>query len=133
MALLRSGHAVAMGVLGVAARAAAVKIKYTDREGRAHELDGEEGQTLKELLDMHSIANGTCGGQKVCGNCHVYADAGVAGRLPAVGEDEDELLATVPGRQGGSRLACAVTLSPALHGGAFRAAPPKRPPAPKKR
>jgi ferredoxin, 2Fe-2S len=94
----------------------AIGIKVTDRDGNAHQVDWEEGQSLMEVLrdnDFPILAS--CGGNASCATCHVYLQADVVERLGKRSEDELELLedaeAYDPAR---SRLSCQVSRSDEL-------------------
>ena len=57
-----------------------------------------------------------CGGCCSCATCHVYLDPAFADRLPAMSEDEDELLDGSDQRTEQSRLSCQIAFSDALAG-----------------
>ncbi|GAA1560057.1 2Fe-2S iron-sulfur cluster-binding protein [Kribbella hippodromi] len=59
---------------------------------------------------------GECGGQAMCATCHVYVREQYLDALPAIGDDEDEMLdCTVSPRDPArSRLACQLILGPDL-------------------
>jgi 2Fe-2S ferredoxin len=57
-----------------------------------------------------------CGGCCSCATCHVYADPSFAGALPAMSEDENDLLDSSDHRTGESRLSCQIAFSEALDG-----------------
>jgi 2Fe-2S ferredoxin len=58
-----------------------------------------------------------CGGQAMCATCHVYVDSPWDDLLPAMSEDEDEVLDdTVCPRTPQSRLSCQLPVSADLDG-----------------
>jgi len=59
---------------------------------------------------------GTCGGQMACATCHVLIDPAFVDRLPAPSAEEEDMLDLVPDATRSSRLACQITLTPALDG-----------------
>ncbi|MFI5718945.1 2Fe-2S iron-sulfur cluster-binding protein [Nocardia sp. NPDC051750] len=58
---------------------------------------------------------GECGGQAMCATCHVYVREAYLDALPALGEDEEEMLecTSAPRDERRSRLGCQVTLGSA--------------------
>ena len=57
-----------------------------------------------------------CGGCCSCATCHVYVDPAFADSLPAMSEDENDLLDSSDHRNDTSRLSCQVVLTDALDG-----------------
>ncbi|MEV7008848.1 2Fe-2S iron-sulfur cluster-binding protein [Streptosporangium sp. NPDC051022] len=59
---------------------------------------------------------GECGGQTMCATCHVYVDDGYVDRLPAVGDDEEEMLecTAAPRDAARSRLSCQIVVGAGL-------------------
>ena len=55
-------------------------INVTDRKNKEHILEGQKGQTLMQLIDQNELANpyGICGGEPMCGTCHVYVEEELA-------------------------------------------------------
>lgn len=102
-----------------------VKIQVTARDGGRHGLQGNEGGTLMEILrdDLSEGVAAVCGGNSICGTCHVYVDEGSPVKLPAAGGDELELLKSLAGYRPNSRLSCQVGLTAALDGLAVTLAP----------
>ena len=51
-------------------------INVTDRKNKKHILEAKKGQTLMQLIDQNELANpyGICGGEPMCGTCHVYVE-----------------------------------------------------------
>jgi 2Fe-2S ferredoxin len=58
----------------------------------------------------------SCEGSLVCGTCHVKLCEGWESRLPAAGEDERAMLASLPGATPASRLSCQIRITPELAG-----------------
>jgi len=83
------------------------KTIYTPAEGSVMEAAMRSG--IDEIW-------AECGGAATCGTCQVFVDPGWAGRLPAPGEDEQEILDMVLGRRPSSRLSCQIELDEALDG-----------------
>ncbi|WP_313808175.1 2Fe-2S iron-sulfur cluster-binding protein [Sphingobium sp.] len=93
-----------------------LEIHVTDRLGETRKVQAEEGLTLMEALRD----NGTdelmalCGGCCSCATCHVYIRSGNLAGLPAVSDDENDLLDSSNARQADSRLSCQIPLTAAL-------------------
>jgi 2Fe-2S ferredoxin len=56
-----------------------------------------------------------CGGCCSCATCHVFVDD-AAGQLPAMSEDENDLLDSSDHRAANSRLSCQLQVKPAMAG-----------------
>lgn len=94
------------------------KLIVTTREGEARELDGEAGLSVMEVIRDGGIDEllALCGGCCSCATCHVHVDADFVDRLPAMGEDENDLLDSTSDRNATSRLACQIPFTDALDG-----------------
>jgi 2Fe-2S ferredoxin len=57
-----------------------------------------------------------CGGCCTCSTCHVWVEGGFFEALPAMSEQEADLLALAGHRRDNSRLSCQIRLSDALDG-----------------
>jgi ferredoxin, 2Fe-2S len=57
-----------------------------------------------------------CGGCCSCATCHVFVDDSFADKLPAMSEDENDLLDSSDHRAGNSRLSCQLQFTDALDG-----------------
>jgi len=93
-------------------------ISVRDQSGQDHRLKAEDGLTVMEILregDIEGIV-AVCGGCCACATCHVIVDPAFADRLPAMSEDEDELLSSADNRQPHSRLSCQLVFSADLDG-----------------
>ena len=101
-----------------------MKIRVTDRGGTNHEVDGQEGLKLMEVLrELDYGVEAVCGGMCSCATCHVYVDAGWIDRLTPREDEEDDLLDSLEGRRTNSRLSCQVELSDEHDGLAVTIAP----------
>lgn len=71
--------------------------------------------SLMELLKGNEVKNieGTCGGMALCATCHVRILSSVP-QLPPAGDEELNMLDTLPVVYTNSRLACQIRLSPGL-------------------
>ena len=94
-----------------------MRIIVTDREGSVQEAEGESGLKLMEAIrDLDDSVDAICGGLCSCATCHVYVGSEWLGRLPAIEDDEEELLDSLENRQSNSRLSCQIELTPELDG-----------------
>jgi 2Fe-2S ferredoxin len=90
-----------------------MKVQISDREGRHHSVVWEQGQSLMEVLRDCDMVLALCGGNCICGTCHVYVDAETFARLPARNDEELAQLEQMKGfRPEASRLSCQI---PFLH------------------
>jgi ferredoxin, 2Fe-2S len=94
------------------------EIIVTTREGATSSLTVKAGVSLMEALrdGGHDELLALCGGCCSCATCHVYVDQEHLASLPAMSEDENELLDSSSHRNGTSRLACQIKLTEALNG-----------------
>lgn len=94
------------------------KLIVTTREGEARELNGEAGLSVMEVIRDGGIDEllALCGGCCSCATCHVHVDAAFADRLPAMSEDENDLLDSTGDRNATSRLSCQIPFTDALDG-----------------
>ena len=101
-----------------------MKISVTDRDGNQHETEGTDGYKLMEALcDLDYGVAAICGGMCSCATCHVYVADEWRDKLPAMQDDEEELLDALEHRQADSRLSCQIKLVPNLDGIAVTIAP----------
>ena len=94
------------------------KLIVVTREGEEREVEGDVGLSVMEVIRDAGIDEllALCGGCCSCATCHVHVDPDYAERLPAMSEDENELLAISDDRDATSRLSCQIQFSSALDG-----------------
>jgi 2Fe-2S ferredoxin len=94
------------------------KLIVTTREGTVQELNGADGLSVMEVIRDGGIDEllALCGGCCSCATCHVYVDADFASALPAISEDENDLLDSSDQRNERSRLSCQIPFTSALDG-----------------
>jgi 2Fe-2S ferredoxin len=102
-----------------------VSITVRDRSGNATAVEGEEGFSLMEVIRNAGIDEllALCGGCCSCSTCHVYVDPEFLPLLPAMSEDENDLLDSSDNRNERSRLSCQLTCGPDLEGLSVQIAP----------
>lgn len=94
------------------------ELLVTTREGTETRVEGKAGLSVMEVLRNNSFDEllALCGGCCSCATCHVYVDEAFVDRLPAMTEDENELLDSASERRPNSRLSCQVKFGPDLDG-----------------
>lgn len=99
-------------------------IEVTDREGKVRAMDWAPGQSLMEVLRDADLVLASCGGNAVCGTCHVLLAGGAVAKLAVPSPDETETLRGAAGFcEGSSRLSCQIPFSRGLDGMRVRLAP----------
>lgn len=87
-----------------------VRLRIVSRDGSEKIIDAPEDISLMEALrdaGFDELA-ALCGGSCSCSTCHVYVDEEFASLLPAMSEDEDDLLDSSDHRNERSRLSCQI-------------------------
>ena len=94
------------------------KLIVVTREGEEREIEGEVGLSVMEAIRDAGIDEllALCGGCCSCATCHVHVDPAFVDRLPAMSEDENDLLDSSDDRNETSRLSCQVQVTDALDG-----------------
>ena len=94
-----------------------INILVQDLDGRVHEIQGLEGDSLMEALRQHEWGVAAiCGGLCSCGTCHVYLDAQWLDKFQPKDPDEEDLLEIFDTTRDNSRLSCQLPLL-AIHDG----------------
>jgi 2Fe-2S ferredoxin len=90
-------------------------------DGGTTSVVAEAGSTVMRAAVQNGVAGivGECGGQAMCATCHVYVREPYLEALPAVGEDEEEMLecTVAPRDERRSRLGCQLRLAGHAEGG----------------
>ena len=94
------------------------KLIVVTREGDESVFEGESGLSVMEVIRDNGVDEllALCGGCCSCATCHIYVDEEFADRLPAMSEDENDLLDSSDHRTELSRLSCQIPFSDALDG-----------------
>lgn len=94
------------------------KLIVVNREGEESTVDAAEGLSVMEAIRDNGFDEllALCGGCCSCATCHVFVDPAFNDRLPAVSEDEDDLLDSSDHRNENSRLSCQIPLTAELDG-----------------
>jgi len=101
------------------------KLVIVNRAGAESEIEVTDGITVMEAIRDNGFDEllALCGGCCSCATCHVYVDDSFAGKLPAISEDESDLLDSSDHRNASSRLSCQLTVTPAIDGLRVKIAP----------
>jgi 2Fe-2S ferredoxin len=94
-------------------------VTYVHPDGVRETVSGSIGATIMQTAVAWGIDGivAECGGNLMCGTCHVYVDEEWLERLPERAADEDEMLdETACPRMHNSRLSCQLVLEEALDG-----------------
>jgi len=94
------------------------KLVVVDRAGSEREIDVANGISVMEAIRDNGFDEllALCGGCCSCATCHVYVDPAFSGKLPAISEDENDLLDSSDHRNDSSRLSCQLHVSDAVDG-----------------
>jgi ferredoxin, 2Fe-2S len=94
------------------------KLTVVNRAGVAKTIDADAGLSVMECIRDNGFDEllALCGGCCSCATCHVYVDATFADKVPALSEDENDLLDSSSHRDPTSRLSCQIAMSAALDG-----------------
>ena len=104
-----------------------MKIRVTDTDGVAHELEGLDGWRAMEVIRDWGVGiKAECGGSCSCATCHVYVGEGWLQKLAEPTDDEEDLLFSTLDKKPNSRLSCQILLSDDLDGLELTIAPSAR-------
>jgi len=94
------------------------KINLVTRDGTASIIEASTDLTLMEAIRDNGCDEllALCGGCCSCATCHVHIDDAFLARIPAMSEDENDLLDSSEHRNANSRLSCQIALTEALDG-----------------
>lgn len=94
------------------------QLTVVTRDGTERTVTGEAGLSVMEVIRDNGFDEllALCGGCCSCATCHVHIDAAFADKVPAMSEDENDLLDSTDHRDANSRLSCQIPLTDALDG-----------------
>ena len=94
------------------------KLVVVTREGEESTVDVGSGLTVMEAIRDNGFDEllALCGGCCSCATCHVHVDPAFTDKLPAMSEDEDDLLESSDHRVETSRLSCQIPFTDDLDG-----------------
>ena len=94
------------------------KLIVTTRSGETREVEAAAGLTVMEAIRDNGFDEllALCGGCCSCATCHVHVDPEFAALLPAMTDDENDLLDSSDDRDETSRLSCQIPFVAELDG-----------------
>ncbi|MFN4354638.1 2Fe-2S iron-sulfur cluster-binding protein [Parvibaculum sp.] len=95
------------------------KVNYIEASGKVYSVEAEAGISAMEAAVKNAVPgiDGDCGGAAACATCHVYVDDEWIGKTgPAQDGLEKSMLEFAEDVRETSRLACQISLTPALDG-----------------
>ncbi len=94
-----------------------ITIYVTDLEGCEHALAAVEGWRAMEVIRDHGLPiRAECGGACACATCHVYVDAEWLQKIPAMRDEEQDMLDEAMNVTPASRLSCQIILDESMDG-----------------
>ena len=94
-------------------------IVYVQPDGSRSEVLASAGTSVMKNAVLNDVPGivAECGGSLMCATCHVYIDPADVDRVPALTDEEDEMLeVTEAERRDTSRLSCQLTVEDTLDG-----------------
>lgn len=100
-----------------------MKVTIIGNDGRNHELEASNGQSLMEIAVKASVPGivGECGGACACATCHVYVEDAWSSSVGKPSPLEADMLDFAVDVTEASRLSCQIRLSAELDGLVIRA------------
>ncbi|MCH7627725.1 MAG: 2Fe-2S iron-sulfur cluster binding domain-containing protein [Proteobacteria bacterium] len=94
------------------------KLVVVNRAGEEKTIDVDAGLSVMEAIRDNGFDEllALCGGCCSCATCHVYVDPAFGDKVPAMSEDENDLLDSSDHRNETSRLSCQVQITGDLDG-----------------
>lgn len=94
------------------------KLVVVNRAGEEKEVEASAGLSVMEAIRDNGFDEllALCGGCCSCATCHIHVDPDWTGKLPAMSEDENDLLDSSDHRNETSRLSCQIQLTAELDG-----------------
>jgi len=94
------------------------QITVINNEGAEKTIEAAEGLSLMEVIrdDGFDELLALCGGCCSCATCHVHIDPAFKDKIPAMSEDENDLLDSSDHRDENSRLSCQIPVTDAMQG-----------------
>ena len=94
------------------------KLIVVNRSGEETAVEAAAGLSVMEVIRDGGFDEllALCGGCCSCATCHVHVDPAFADKLPAMSEDENDLLDSSDHRNATSRLSCQLPFTAELDG-----------------
>lgn len=95
-----------------------INITFVEGEnGPTRQVQGKLGESLLDIAHEHDIdIEGACGGELACSTCHCVFTSDVFEKLPAISEEEEDMLDLAWGLTDTSRLGCQIKATAELEG-----------------
>jgi len=94
-------------------------LTFVSPDGSKQVVDASPGVSVMQAAINEGIDGivAECGGNAMCATCHVYVDPAWEAKVPAIKQDEEDMLdSTASERKPNSRLSCQIDMSPDLDG-----------------
>ena len=94
-------------------------LTFVSPDGSKQVVDARPGVSVMQAAINEGIDGivAECGGNAMCATCHVYVDPAWESKVPAIKQDEEDMLdSTASERKPNSRLSCQIDMSPELDG-----------------
>lgn len=94
------------------------KLIVVNRAGEESTIDVADGLTVMEAIRDNGFDEllALCGGCCSCATCHIHVDPAFTDKLPAMSDDENDLLDSSDYRDATSRLSCQIAFTSDLDG-----------------
>ncbi|MBD3729729.1 MAG: 2Fe-2S iron-sulfur cluster binding domain-containing protein [Sphingomonadales bacterium] len=94
------------------------KLIVVNRAGEETAVEADSGLSVMEIIRDNGFDEllALCGGCCSCATCHVHVDPAFVAQLPAMSEDENDLLDSSEYRNETSRLSCQIAFTDELDG-----------------
>lgn len=94
------------------------KLIVVNRAGEESTIDVADGLTVMEAIRDNGFDEllALCGGCCSCATCHIHVDPAFTDKLPAMSDDENDLLDSSDHRDATSRLSCQIAFTSDLDG-----------------
>jgi ferredoxin, 2Fe-2S len=94
------------------------KIIFVEHDGTEHLVEAEAGESLMAAAINNGVPgiDGDCGGDCMCGTCHIILDRIGYENVGGPSEAENEMLALTPELEETSRLSCQIEVTDKLDG-----------------
>ncbi len=94
-------------------------LTFVRPDGSQQVVEARDGISVMQAAVNEGIDGivAECGGNAMCATCHVYVDPAWEAKVPAIKQDEEDMLdSTASERKPNSRLSCQIDMTPALDG-----------------
>ena len=93
------------------------RMTFIQPDGTQRDVDAPVGLSVLEIAHRNDIdLEGACEGSLACSTCHVIVEKGWFERLPAIQDDEEDMLDLAFGLTKTSRLGCQIRMTETLDG-----------------